>query len=554
MRILTWNVNGIQNPFNYGQWRSKKSYKEVFETLDADIICVQELKAQKQGFPEQFALIEGYDAYFTFPLEKKGYSGVGVYVKKSLTVPCKAEEGITGILPVPDRHYCYKDAPEDEQIGYYPVNLDKATERLIDSEGRCILLDFQLFVLIGVYCPVNSGEKRLKFRRLFYNALRDRIIRLTQEAKRNVILLGDINILRDELDTADNKDIQKEQFDESIRESREWVRGMLQPHPEGLLIDTTRHRHPVRRGMFTCWNTRLNTRPTNFGTRIDYICISPALLPWMQDANIMPEIMGSDHCPVFLDFKETVDGCTLYDRLSHSETFPLLSVLRGERYRRSKNIHDMFKRVSTNNSATKKSSPKTEDSPSESEQHESNKRTRSSDTPQTTEKVTKKSKNQTLLSMFLKTPKEASARKDSSDKNALLRTSSEHTQEEVSTENFQDEEESYAVSQSTFSSSTYTENEQVKCSTLSSNVDNESLRLFRKAFSKPRVPLCTGHMEPCKKLDVKKPGVNYGRKFWCCSRPVGEVVENSSATNEKNPYQCRFFLWDSDLHKHPFSK
>ncbi|EPY49305.1 AP-endonuclease Apn2 [Schizosaccharomyces cryophilus OY26] len=514
MRIVSWNVNGIQNPFNYYPWNNKKSYKEVFEELKADIVCFQELKMQKDSFPQEFALIEGYEGYFTFPTTRKGYSGVGIYVKKSLCTPIKAEEGITGILPVRNQRYSYIEAPPHEQIGYYPKDIDRKAAKWVDDEGRCILLDLGMFILIGVYCPVNSGDHRMDYRRAFYKCLRDRISAFIKEGKRKVVLVGDVNILCDSIDTADQKDIIKESLVPSVFESRTWLRELLKPHRSGLLLDIGRIRHPTRKGMFTCWNTRLNMRPTNYGTRIDYTLATPDLLPWVQDADIMAQVMGSDHCPIYIDFRDSLDNVPLYELLSHAKDPPSLSACHHSAYRPSKNIHSMFQKFEKLKKSKSESDIDLEDSsktPSHSPSAISG--TPSSVPENGPPEKRRRTQQPKLSTFFMKKPQ--STDKNEGEKVAPPMIEVDDIESKVTVSN-------------------------------SSNV--ESVTAWKSMFQKKLPPLCDGHKEPCKLLTVKKPGINYGRKFWMCARPIGEVVENSNAVSDddKQPFQCRYFLWDSD--------
>lgn len=215
------------------------------------------------------------------------------------------------------------DQPEDKQIGGYPsvtqygdTTLDAAT---LDSEGRCVILEFPAFVLIGTYCPANRDETRDEFRIGFLNLLDARIRNLTAMGKR-VILAGDINIIRDEIDTAGLQErLRKEGMnveDFFSTPARRFFNHLLEggrvfgERDEGrekpVMVDICREFHPDRKGMYTCWETKKNLRPANFGSRIDYICISTECKDWFSDSNIQEGLMGSDHCPVYADIKDRV--------------------------------------------------------------------------------------------------------------------------------------------------------------------------------------------------------------------------------------------------------
>lgn len=327
MRIVTWNVNGVKNPFSYSPWcTGKRNYEQIFTALSADIICIQELKAQTKEL-DSCADVKGLDRYITIPRSKKGYSGVCVFNRFETCRAQKAEEGVTGFLPVTstNQRRSYVDLPDSERIEGR-VEIDRGRAQQIDSEGRALLLDFRLFVLIGVYCPAVSVAGRDTFRLEFLEALEDRV-RTLIAAKREVILVGDINVCRDVIDSADPRGMSKGSDDGTFKgfAHRRWLDRMLLPHRLGCLIDTTRHFQPKRRGMYTCWNTKINARPGNYGTRIDYCLASKGLLKWLRYSDTMNEIMGSDHCPVFLDFHDSIeeDGHKIYliDQLFPEGTF-----------------------------------------------------------------------------------------------------------------------------------------------------------------------------------------------------------------------------------------
>lgn len=255
-----------------------------------------------------------------------GYSGVAIYTRNSTCAPVRAEEGVTGILTPPKSTTRYRELPEDQQIGGYPRpgQLDGIVdEATLDSEGRCVILEFPGFVLIGVYSPANRDETRDDFRIGFLQALDVRIRNLVAEGKQ-VILTGDLNIVRSEVDSTnvsetlrkDNIDLghwmnmpARRIFNQLIFEGNvlgERDKGREAP----VLWDLCRCFHPERLGMNTCWDTKRNTRPANNGSRIDYVLCSDGIKGWFNFSNIQEGLMGSDHCPVFATFsdKVMVDG------------------------------------------------------------------------------------------------------------------------------------------------------------------------------------------------------------------------------------------------------
>ena len=229
-------------------------------------------------------------------------------------MPVKAEEGISGVLQANDRPMI----PVKDRIGGYPSSsaiddLDLSQQELadLDTEGRTTVVDMGLFVVINVYCPNQTNEERLMFKMAFSQVLEMRI-RALIAAGREVILVGDINVVATELDHCDpSHSGGPDGYMDTL--PRKWFQRLI--GPGGPLTDVTRRFHPDRTGMFTCWETRINAREGNYGTRLDYICVTPALLPWIKGSDIMNTIKGSDHCPVFVDFfdQRTLDDGTTVD-------------------------------------------------------------------------------------------------------------------------------------------------------------------------------------------------------------------------------------------------
>lgn len=269
-----------------------------------------------------------------------GYSGVAIYTRTATCAPIRAEEGITGILCAPKKSVKFRHLPEEEQIGGYPRHgqLSGDVDQLeLDSEGRCVILEFPGFVLVGVYCPANRDESRDHYRLGFLEALDVRIRNLVAAGKQ-VVLAGDLNIIRSEMDStklADN--LRKEGvslrdwmsmpsrriFNQLLFEGT--VHGARDPGRErAVLWDLCRYFHPGREDMNTCWDTKRNTRPANNGSRIDYILCSDGLKGWFTQADIQPGLMGSDHCPVFATMadKVSVDGGD--HALSHLLNLPVM--------------------------------------------------------------------------------------------------------------------------------------------------------------------------------------------------------------------------------------
>jgi len=176
----------------------------------------------------------------------------------------------------------------------------------LDSEGRCVILEFPAFVLIGVYSPANRDETRDDFRIGFLSLLDARVRNLVAMGKR-VFLAGDLNISKEELDTANAESVMRKSGMTAIEyfstPARRLFNHLLKDgkvygdRDEGrekpVLLDICRSFHEGRKGMFTCWEQKTNARPGNFGSRIDYVLCSLDMRDWFSDSNIQEGLMVS---------------------------------------------------------------------------------------------------------------------------------------------------------------------------------------------------------------------------------------------------------------------
>nr|ATA58128.1 DNA lyase [Neofusicoccum ribis] len=389
LRITTWNVNGIRNPFGYQPWRDKRTFDAMFDLLEADIVIMQELKIQRKDLHDDMVLVPGWDCFFSLPKHKKGYSGVAIYTRTAACAPLRAEEGVLGVLCPPGSSTPYRDLPADRHIGGYPTDeqIDAAggvDPAALDAEGRCVALEFAAFVLLGVYSPANSNGLRDDFRHAFFSALDARVRNLARAGKR-VVLCGDLNVSRGEIDTANTEESMRKEgisHDEYVSMgNRRIFNQMLEggevvlPRDEGreapVLWDTTREFHPQRKGMYTHWEQKINARPGNFGARIDFVLCSLSMKEWVQSADIQEGLMGSDHCPVYAVLKQNVivDGkeIKLSDLMNLPGMFengkrlrdwtlkdsPAFSGRLLPEFDRRRSIKDMFSRKPANSQPTK---------------------------------------------------------------------------------------------------------------------------------------------------------------------------------------------------------
>ena len=250
MKFISWNVNGLRACVG-------KGFEDSFKALDADFFCLQETKMQAGQLDLQF---EGYKSYWNYA-EKKGYSGTAIYTRHE---PLSVTYGI-GI----DEH---------------------------DHEGRVITLEMEQFYLVCVYTPNSQdGLRRLDYRMQWEADFLAYIKGL--DAKKPVIVCGDMNVAHEEIDLKNPKTNRKNAgFTE---EERERFTTLLQ----NGFKDTFRTLHPDQ-VTYSWWSYRFKAREKNAGWRIDYFVVSDRLMPKVTEAKIHTEIMGSDHCPVELDLAE----------------------------------------------------------------------------------------------------------------------------------------------------------------------------------------------------------------------------------------------------------
>ena len=247
MKLISWNVNGLRAVVG-------KNFREVFQSLDADFFCLQETKMQAGQLDLQFP---GYRSWWNFA-DKKGYSGTAIYSRME---PLAVTYGM-GI----DEH---------------------------DHEGRVITLEMDDFFLVCVYTPNSQdGLRRLDYRMQWENDFRAYLQGL--DSRKPVVVCGDMNVAHKEIDLKNPKtNRQNAGFTD---EERNQMTALL----EAGFADAFRHLHPTQEGIYSWWSYRFHAREKNTGWRIDYFLTPNRLLPRVREANILTDIMGSDHCPVEL--------------------------------------------------------------------------------------------------------------------------------------------------------------------------------------------------------------------------------------------------------------
>jgi exodeoxyribonuclease-3 len=250
--LLSWNVNGIRAA-------CRKGFLEWLSQAAPDILCLQETRAEQAQLPTALAQLEGYHAFWNPSRRKKGYSGTGLLTRIE---PLSVEFGL-GI----------------EEF---------------DQEGRTIVARFPSFVLLNCYFP-NGGRDHLRvpFKLAFYEAFLARCEQLRTEGN-TVVFCGDVNTAHKEIDLARPRE--NRNTTGFLPQERAWIDRVV----EAGYVDTFRHWHPDLPGQYTWWSMPTRARERNVGWRLDYFFISAEGLDRVEGARILPDVMGSDHCPVGL--------------------------------------------------------------------------------------------------------------------------------------------------------------------------------------------------------------------------------------------------------------
>jgi exodeoxyribonuclease III len=253
LTLLCWNVNGIRAVH-------KKGFLDWLLTQSADIVCLQETKAQKEQLDQALLRVEGYQSYWCCA-DRKGYSGVATYTRRE---PISVNHG----FGVPR----------------------------FDAEGRILMTEFPEFVLFNVYFPNGKRDQsRLDYKMEFYESILEHWQDLRKKGKR-LIVCGDYNTAHKEIDLARPKENQHTSGFMKIE--RDWMDKMV---GHGY-VDVFRL-YNQQPNQFTWWDTLTRARERNVGWRIDYFFVTQDLLPMVKNAWICPQVTGSDHCPVGLELK-----------------------------------------------------------------------------------------------------------------------------------------------------------------------------------------------------------------------------------------------------------
>ena len=254
MKLISWNINGIRAAYKKGlyKWLIKEK---------PDILCVQEIKALPDQIP---TILKNNPEYFVYinSANRKGYSGVATFAKQ------KPKNVITNF------------------------GIDK-----FDIEGRIMITEFSNFVLFNIYFPNGKkNQERLNYKLDFYNAF----LSYTDNIKikdKNIIVCGDFNTAHKEIDLSRPK--QNEKNSGFLPIERLWIDTFI----EHGNVDTFRYFNKEP-NQYTWWDQKTRSRERNIGWRIDYFFINNGLIPNLSKSCILPEIMGSDHCPIGITLRD----------------------------------------------------------------------------------------------------------------------------------------------------------------------------------------------------------------------------------------------------------
>ncbi|KAJ6655330.1 hypothetical protein lerEdw1_005522 [Lerista edwardsae] len=517
MRLVSWNVNGLR------AGAGSAGLRHLLDSLGADVICLQETKITRNLLEESLAIVEGYNSYFSFSRTRSGYSGVATFCKASAT-PEAAEEGLTGLFTKHDGAVgCYGDT----EI-FKPEELQS-----LESEGRAVVTRHRIctskqqestLTIINVYCPRADPEKpeRGDFKLQFYRLLQARAEALLRSGG-HVVIMGDINTAHKPIDHCDPGDL--DSFWK--HPGRCWLNSFLwEPDKDfqdgKYFVDTFRFLHPGQKDAYTCWCNVTGSRHLNYGTRIDYILADRALASSeLEEAQILSEVLGSDHCPVQVTLKGVFLGaprcpplCTRFlPEFAGTQQKLSRFLVKVEQTSLPEKGH-MWGEAELN---TVRDSKKRRVGPPLKGQGD-------------------------LRSFFSRTAEAADSARCSPTLNTIQNTA-EASGEKLPINLAERTADECGVVGATKGVAKGLGKEPAlgvtdgNCGNdLGSHRPNQSAALWKTLLSGPApAPQCKVHGEPCVLRTVKKQGPNRGRRFYVCGRPLGKPSDPRA--------RCDFFLW-----------
>lgn len=253
IRIYSWNVNGIRAV-------QKKGFVDWINKSGGDIFCLQETKIQPDQLTDEISKIKGFHSHW-FSAQRKGYSSVAIFTAID---PIKISKGFN--------------------------------KQVFDSEGRVIFAEYEKFVLANVYFPNGGrGPERVKYKLDFYDELFF-LLNKNYKGRKGIIVTGDYNTAHKEIDVAKPKEWSKKSG--FLPEEREWIDRII-----NLGYTDVLRKFNDKPEIYTYWDNVTFARETNTGWRIDFFMVSNDILENVTHADVHPDIMGSDHCPISIDIK-----------------------------------------------------------------------------------------------------------------------------------------------------------------------------------------------------------------------------------------------------------
>lgn len=254
MKIISYNVNGIRAALN-------KGFIDWLKTTNADVVCLQEIKAMKEQLDVSIFEEAGYNYHYWFSAQKKGYSGVAILSKIK---PNHVEYG-TGI-------------------------------ESMDNEGRNLRADFDNFSVMSLYLPSGTNDARLQHKFDYMDMFQDYINQLVRKIP-NLIVCGDYNICHEEIDIHNPKGLST--VSGFLPVERKWIGAFI----NNGFIDSFRHFNKDPHN-YTWWSYRANSRANNKGWRLDYGMVSSPLQEKLKRSVILSDAVHSDHCPILLEIED----------------------------------------------------------------------------------------------------------------------------------------------------------------------------------------------------------------------------------------------------------
>uniref|UniRef100_A0A7S0WNY8 DNA-(apurinic or apyrimidinic site) endonuclease n=1 Tax=Chlamydomonas leiostraca TaxID=1034604 RepID=A0A7S0WNY8_9CHLO len=268
-RLMCWNINGLAPTLPNIKLSKHKSLEGFFRDYQLSACCWQEIKLPEAKVTKEMACVPGYESFWATSRARLGYSGCTTWVVSPAWSPVSAQAD------------CLGGGAED-----------------IDQEGRVVITDCGAFVLLNVYAP-NAGDHperpRLAFKLRFLQALLEKMQQLSGSGQ-EVVLVGDLNIAAAAADVHPSFSFDGMYAAEELRLLHE----LMASYP-----DVWRKLHPEDTGCYTVWEERTNARAFNRGCRIDYVCVSPGLLPHVTSCEILTDLppKWSDHAPLLLELR-----------------------------------------------------------------------------------------------------------------------------------------------------------------------------------------------------------------------------------------------------------